>query len=106
MSFEHSAKDIKLHGHTLKAKLMKGNGELNEDDFDLDRVIGNSHGKLVWNSGGFSDSAKDISIQQGGPGKPVVLRCWAGDGEGGHNYVELNLGEKIANKDGHFHYTN
>lgn len=44
MSFEHSAKDIKLHGHTLKAKLMKGNGELNEDDFDLDRVIGNSHG--------------------------------------------------------------
>ncbi|KAI5288452.1 hypothetical protein KEM54_005201 [Ascosphaera aggregata] len=104
MSFHHSAKDIKLHHNILKAKLLKGNGEVNEDDFDLDRVIGNCDGKLVWNSGGFSSSCKDISIQQGGPGQPVVLRCWAGDGKGGHNYVELNLGERIANMDGHFHY--
>ncbi|KAI5295934.1 hypothetical protein KEM52_006416 [Ascosphaera acerosa] len=105
MSFYHSAKDVKLHHHkTLKARLMTGNGEVHEDDFDLDRVIGNSHGKLVWDSGDFSGSCKDIEIQQGGPGQPVVLRCWAGDGKGGHNYVELDLGERIANKDGHFHY--
>ncbi|KAI5294983.1 hypothetical protein KEM55_006373 [Ascosphaera atra] len=105
MSFHLSSTHIKLkHHHVIEAKLRTPDGNLREDDFDLDRVVGNSHGKLVWNSSDFSKSAKDISLQQAGDGTPPVLRAWVGDGQGGHNYVELNLGEKIANKDGHFHY--
>lgn len=45
MTFHHSAEDVRLDGHILKAKLQNADGEWIDSEFDLNNHLGNDNGK-------------------------------------------------------------
>ncbi|KZZ87423.1 Cyanovirin-N [Ascosphaera apis ARSEF 7405] len=104
MSFQNSARNIRLEdGHILKAELADEQGDWHDAEIDLDEILGNDRGVLEWSGGGFSRSSKDITVEHlFGDSGPPILKAQLGDGQGGHRYVEANLGDRLVNENGKF----
>ena len=121
MTFYHTAEDIRIDdGHVLRARLQTADGEWNDAEIDLNEHIGNDNGKkdaqtqhdpyssavghFVWDGEGFANSAEDIEFALEGDGDIPVLRATLMDEEGNGETRDINLGERIINNDGNFHY--
>jgi hypothetical protein len=121
MTFYHTAEDIRIDdGHVLRARLQTADGEWNDAEIDLNQHIGNDNGKkdvqtqhdpcssvvghFVWDGEGFANSAEDIEFALEGDGDIPVLRATLMDEEGNGETRDINLGERIINNDGNFHY--
>jgi hypothetical protein len=123
MTFYHTAEDIRIDdGHILRARLQTAEGEWNDDaEIDLNNHIGNDNGEhsiqpqvlaliliepgnFVWDGEGFAESAENIEFALEGDGDVPVLRATLFDADGNAETRDINLGERIVNNDGNFHY--
>ncbi|KAF2144538.1 uncharacterized protein K452DRAFT_284861 [Aplosporella prunicola CBS 121167] len=106
MSFHASAQDIRVeNGHWLKARLAgEGHHDHHDADLDLNRCIGNIDGHFQWGAQGFSESARNISFHIEGGANVPVLRAELRDQHGNWQARDINLAERIQNRNGHFHF--
>jgi len=105
MSFALSADDVRVdEGHILRARLRNGNGDLVDSELDLDHVLGNDGGRFQWGGEGFSGSAEDVTFTIEGEAQAPILRARLNDGQGNLVDRDVNLGERIGNNDGQFHF--
>ncbi|KAI4918593.1 hypothetical protein J4E90_002979 [Alternaria incomplexa] len=105
MTFYHTAEDIRIEdNHVLKARLQTAEGEWNDAEIDLNTCIGNDNGNFHWDGEGFANSAENIEFALEGDGDVPVLRATLFDADGNPETRDINLGERIVNNDGNFHY--
>ncbi|KAG9196017.1 hypothetical protein G6011_01138 [Alternaria panax] len=105
MTFYYTAENIRIDdGHVLRARLQRADGEWNDAEIDLNQHIGNENGHFVWDGEGFSHSAEEIHFALEGDGDVPVLRASLRDEDGNLETRDINLGERIINHDGNFHY--
>jgi len=105
MSFTLSADDVRVdEGHILRARLRNANGDLVDSELDLDHVLGNDGGHFQWGGAGFSGSAQDVTFTIEGEAQAPILRARLNDGQGNLVDRDVNLGERIGNNDGQFHF--
>ncbi|KAI0015801.1 Cyanovirin-N [Xylariomycetidae sp. FL0641] len=103
MSFHLTAQEIELRdGHILHARLQREDGGWQESEIDLDQFIGNQDGCFCWGGANFSESAEECHFAiEGGADVPVLraqLRC-----ENGEMCArDVNLAERVFNRDGSF----
>ncbi|SPQ24158.1 ce873441-0667-47a3-bfba-aa72120037ea [Thermothielavioides terrestris] len=103
MSFHTSAQDIRVDGgHMLRARLRKVNGEEVDAEIDLNAFIGNNDGSFEWGGENFSKSAESISFAVEGGASVPVLRANLRNRNGESVPANINLAERIENKDGAF----
>jgi hypothetical protein len=123
MSFHASASNIRVDdGHILRATLLNEEGEAVKAEFDLNTAIGNNDGTKIsflfglldpstyhyspgdfkWGGVNFSHSAENISFDLEGDDQVPVLRAALRNVDGELVWSDINLGERISNKDGSF----
>ncbi|KAI9052069.1 hypothetical protein LZ554_004322 [Drepanopeziza brunnea f. sp. 'monogermtubi'] len=102
MSFHASAQDIRVEdNHILKATLTNAAGEPVEAELDLNDCIGNQDGRFEWGGQGFSDSGQNFSFSiEGGEADLPILRGELSNVEGEPVACDINLSERIENRDG------
>ncbi|EKD17170.1 uncharacterized protein L3040_005392 [Drepanopeziza brunnea f. sp. 'multigermtubi'] len=105
MSFHASAQDVRVEdNHILKATLTNAAGEPVEAELDLDNCIGNQDGRFEWGGQGFSDSGQNFSFGieggEGGEDGLPILRGELSNVEGEPVACDINLSERIENRDG------
>ncbi|PLN78752.1 Cyanovirin-N [Aspergillus taichungensis] len=102
-AFHLTATDIRVEdGHLLVASLQYGDDEWQESTIDLDQYIGNDEGRFVWDGENFSDSAENVHFAIEGGADVPVLRAQLPTSDGQLVDADLNLGERIDNRDGEF----
>ena len=126
-AFHLTATDVRIEdGHLLVASLQYGDDEWQESTIDLDQYIGNDEGKLilptmhhdqpplhlakcdltigrfVWDGENFSESAENVHFAIEGGADVPVLRAQLPTSDGELVDADLNLGERIDNRDGEF----
>ncbi|KAK4151730.1 Cyanovirin-N [Chaetomidium leptoderma] len=105
MSFHSSAQGIRVDdGHILRARLENSGGQMVDAEIDLNQFIGNDNGSFQWEGENFSHSAEDISFSIEGDASVPILRAQLKNMEGGFNWADINLSERIGNEDGRFEF--
>lgn len=95
-SFTKSCRNIRLNGETLLvADCLNHAGEYVPSAIDLDQILSNQHGELVWGGTNFSHSARNIVLNADG-----WLNCELGDGDGDWVAGGLDLNMGISNQNG------
>ncbi|KAM3068925.1 hypothetical protein ACMFMG_004099 [Clarireedia jacksonii] len=103
--FNHSAEDIRIDDkHILRARLRKEDGGWNDAQFDLDRVLGNENGMIHWDGNNFSHSSEDVTFHIEGGAQVPVLRAHLRSRDGEEFSRDVNLAERIQNRNGEFYY--
>jgi len=106
MNFQGSAENVYLDPHcaVLHAHLRNVNGELVETEIDLNQILGNNWGQFAWGGTGFADSAQNIRFGFENDTQVPILRAELNDGQGNFVPRDVNLGERLGNSDGQFHF--
>ncbi|KAL3418426.1 CVNH domain-containing protein [Phlyctema vagabunda] len=105
MSFHLSGAEFRIEdNHILRARLANEHGEHVDAEIDLDQFVGNSDGSFEWGSSGFSSSAENVSFQIEGGGQVPVLRASLRNVDGEFVERDLNLSERVENRNGQFVY--
>ncbi|KFY15787.1 hypothetical protein V491_05558 [Pseudogymnoascus sp. VKM F-3775] len=76
-------------------------GNFVHSELRLDDCLGNDHGRFQWGGRNFSSGARDITFEIEGANPVPVLRAELQDqGVGDYAARDVNLAERINNKDG------
>ncbi|KAE8362532.1 Cyanovirin-N [Aspergillus caelatus] len=103
MSFHESAEDIEIRdGHILFAKLTNEEGELQDSEINLNDFLGNNDGHFEWDGGNFSETAEDVRFEIEGDDEVPILRAVLFNGEGEPVESDVNLSERVFNRNGEF----
>jgi len=101
--FFATAQNLRLEdNHVLVGRLKGNDGEWHDVKIDLNEHIGNQNGRFCWDSEGFAASAQEIHLSIEGEGPVCVLRAKLRNDSGDYKDADLNLSERLANKDGTF----
>ncbi|KAE8368822.1 Cyanovirin-N [Aspergillus caelatus] len=105
MDFQSSAQNIRVEGkNILVAELRCEDGEWREARVDLDEHLGNDDGHFQWGGRNFSDTAEDVHFAIEGGSNVPVLRAQLRDRNGNYQPRDVNLGERVSNANGYFHF--
>ncbi|KAF8463902.1 Cyanovirin-N [Kalaharituber pfeilii] len=102
MSFHESSNNISIEvsdsSTYLIATANDANGDAVPNKIRLDDFIGNDNGRFDWGGENFTETAQNItfSVEAGVP----VLRAQLADVDGNLHSADVNLAERIENKDG------
>ncbi|KAI9741746.1 MAG: hypothetical protein M1834_000132 [Cirrosporium novae-zelandiae] len=103
MSFHLTAENIHIENkHMLKARLRNKKGENVDAHIDLNHHIGNDNGRFEWGGHGFANTAKNVTFSIEGDGTVPVLRASLSKENGEQSNSDINLSERIKNRDGAF----
>ncbi|OJJ48725.1 hypothetical protein ASPZODRAFT_14851 [Penicilliopsis zonata CBS 506.65] len=98
--FHESAKEIRLDGWTLRAKLRRNNGDWVDVSLPLGDCLGNKNGTFQWGGQYVDQSAQNPTLVywEGYP----ILRASLKDNNGIFHERDFNLSDKIGNGNGKF----
>ncbi|EGD97185.1 cyanovirin-N homolog [Trichophyton mentagrophytes] len=103
MSFHQSAQGVRLEDdHVLVAELRNDNGDYVTARLDLNSVLGNFNGNFSWGERDFSNSACNIRLQFDEAINLPILRATLTTSSGDQVARDVNLAERITNKNGCF----
>ncbi|KAE8163790.1 Cyanovirin-N [Aspergillus tamarii] len=103
MSFHESAEEVNIRdGHILFARLRNEEGEFQDSEINLNEFLGNNNGSFEWEGENFAESAEDISFAIEGDGEVPVLRALLLNGDGEPVEDDINLSERVFNRNGEF----
>ncbi|KAB8228162.1 hypothetical protein ETB97_004211 [Aspergillus alliaceus] len=107
MSFHHSARNWRVrvdNGETLfRCEVRDRNGDWHERTIRLDDHIGNTDGWFIWGGNGFTNTARNIRLEDTEWGPKLVAVMSTNDG-GDRGDQGLLLGDRIENNDGQLHF--
>ncbi|KAF9174868.1 hypothetical protein BGX21_010659 [Mortierella sp. AD011] len=97
MSFSATSMNAYLHhDHILRAVCQDEDGNCVESELDLDDLIGNEDGWFTWDSGNFSESARDVRLEDG-----YLLTAELPMRDGGYRERQgIDLNERVSNDNG------
>ncbi|KAE8140742.1 Cyanovirin-N [Aspergillus pseudotamarii] len=105
MDFQSSAQNIRVEGkNILVAELRCEDGQWREARVNLDEHLGNDDGHFQWGGQNFSETAKDVHFAIEGGSNVPVLRAQLRDRNGNYQPRDVNLGERVYNANGYFHF--
>lgn len=84
--FGKSSSGIYLSGTTLHASCLDSNGGSHNSSLNLNPLIGNHEGTLVWGSSNFAASCNNISLS----GTTLHADCMDSNGKCHHSTLDLN----------------
>ncbi|KAH8766626.1 Cyanovirin-N [Diaporthe sp. PMI_573] len=87
------------HGHILRCRVAREDGEYVDSEIDLNSCIGNDNGHFSWGGHNFAETAEDIRFHIEGDNQPI-LRARLQSMEGDYEDRDINLTERIMNRDG------
>jgi hypothetical protein len=93
-SFARTCEQIRLLGTQLVAVCEKVNGTFAQSTVELNDVVGNDNGRLVFGASGFARACDNIQLQG------AVLQADCLSASGNRLRSRLNLDAHIANDDG------
>ncbi|PIG79607.1 cyanovirin-N [Aspergillus arachidicola] len=103
-NFYASAQDVRLEGPILIARLRNENGDWEDAEIDLNGIIGNDDGHFVWKEPNFIGTAREVVFNFEGADNVPVLRAQLRNRQGNWVPADINLGERLINRDGRFEF--
>jgi len=97
-----TSNNIRIDGSILSANCRRTNGSYEPSSLDLNSCVGNKNGIIWWGSSDFYYTAQDVRLgwYDGRPQLLASIRTISGN----WHDVDLELDERIANKNGKLVY--
>ncbi|EGD90629.1 hypothetical protein H112_02093 [Trichophyton rubrum D6] len=103
MSFHETAREVRIEDdYVLVAELRNDNGDYVTARLNLNEVLGNFNGSFSWGERDFSNSASNIWLQFDEATNLPILRATLTTSNGEEVARDVNLAERITNKNGCF----
>ncbi|PYH77434.1 Cyanovirin-N, partial [Aspergillus uvarum CBS 121591] len=100
--FQNSAMHMRVERTMLRARLRTEDSDWRDAEIKLNQVIGNNDGWFQWGGSDLSESTRELRLSIEGGACLPILRAELRDEHGNWNTRNLNLGERLINRNGHF----